>query len=83
MDPYRRCADERRDVHGHAAVEDGVEQVMAMLVADSETSGGLLLAVAADSAADLERELQARDVLVSPVGRAEAASGTPRIRLEA
>ena len=63
-------------------VATGVEKVMEMLATDSETSGGLLLAIAEDAAARLEQELAARDVLVCCIGHAEAASGTPRIRLE-
>lgn len=63
-------------------VEAGVDKVLKMLATDSETSGGLLLAISEESAARLEQELAARDVPVWCIGRAEAATGTPRIRLE-
>ena len=45
-----------------------VEEALRNLAFDAETSGGLLIAVAADQADKLERELAARQVPVHPVG---------------
>lgn len=64
-------------------VQPGVTVNDAQLAADSETSGGLLITVAPERAADLERELAARDVLVAKVGRLEARAGAEsRVVLE-
>jgi len=49
-------------------VESGLDEARVNLVFDAETSGGLLIAIPASRAKDLERELAARDVLVSRVG---------------
>ncbi|MCB9897073.1 MAG: selenide, water dikinase SelD [Planctomycetes bacterium] len=66
------------------AVDADVPRVVSDLVADSETSGGLLLAVAEERAPRLAEALAARDVLVAAVGRAAApASGAPRVLLHA
>ncbi|HTE05124.1 MAG TPA: selenide, water dikinase SelD [Planctomycetota bacterium] len=60
---------------------DGVPEALAGLAADSETSGGLLIAVAADRAAELEDALRSRAVPVHAVGRIEAAGAEPAVRL--
>ena len=48
----------------------GLEEARVALVFDAETSGGLLIAVAASDAARLERELLARDLPVHALGEA-------------
>ncbi len=68
-------------LHERFVVESGVPAALALLVADSETSGGLLIAVAPDRAAALEEQFRARGVPVHAVGRIEAPSGQPRVRL--
>jgi selenide,water dikinase len=69
---------------GEALVfSEGVDKVMQGLATDSETSGGLLLAVAPGSATRLEEELAAREVLVCRIGHAEESTGSPRVRIEA
>jgi len=62
-------------------VDGSVPAPLALLVADSETSGGLLIAVAPDRAAALEEQFCARGVPVTAVGRIESPSGEPRVRL--
>ena len=62
-------------------VEPGVSELHVALATDSETSGGLLLAVPEAQAARLEAELTQRDVLVAAVGRVESSDGSPRVRL--
>jgi len=56
-------------------IADGVGKVDMQLASDSETSGGLLLAVPEDRAAALEAELGKRDVAALVVGRVEAGAG--------
>jgi selenide, water dikinase len=63
-------------------VSDQVDKVTMNLATDSETSGGLLLAVPSGSARRLEEELAARDVLVCEIGCAEESSGAPQVRIE-
>lgn len=60
-------------------VEAGVEQQLVKVAADSETSGGLLIAVASAQAAALETELSARDVLVAAVGEMSPGKGVVRL----
>ena len=68
---------------GHLAerldVDAGVDRPDVQLAADAETSGGLLIAVPAGRAPDLERELAARDLPVVAVG--EVLPGSGRLRL--
>jgi len=54
---------------GEVVTADGLDETLAKLVFDAETSGGLLIVVAEDRAAILERELEARGQLVRVVGR--------------
>jgi selenide, water dikinase len=61
--------------------EGGVDETSVKLAADSETSGGLLIAVAPERAAALEDALRARGVPVHAIGRVETPSGPPRMRL--
>jgi selenide,water dikinase len=63
------------------AVDDDVDDVDRKLAADSETSGGLLIAVAPDRAEALEAALRERDVLVAAVGEVTAAQDGVRIHL--
>jgi selenide,water dikinase len=72
----------RAHLGARLAVGDGVSETLLQLAADSETSGGLLIAVAPERAAALEAELRARAVPVHAIGRVEAAAGPPRMRLE-
>jgi selenide,water dikinase len=58
----------RASLKGEVRVGPGVEQALASLCFDAETSGGLLIAVAASDAAALERELRARELPVACVG---------------
>jgi selenide,water dikinase len=56
------------------------DQTLRLMLADAQTSGGLLIAIGPDRAADLEAELAARDQPVHRVGQLEA--GIPgRIRV--
>jgi selenide,water dikinase len=58
------------------AVADDLEEAHVSLLFDAETSGGLLIAVGADQASALERELGARDLPVKRVGEFVARSAT-------
>ncbi len=64
------------------AVDADVDPVLQRLAADSETSGGLLIAVAPARAAALEEALARRSVLVRRIGEAggAVAGGTLRLR---
>jgi selenide, water dikinase len=63
-------------------VDAAVPAPLRRLIADSETSGGLLIAVAPERAEALEEQLRARAVPVHRVGRVEPPSGEPRVRFE-
>jgi selenide,water dikinase len=58
----------RAALEAEVEVAPGLEPARVALAFEAETSGGLLIAVPAARAADLERELAARDVLVAAVG---------------
>ncbi len=60
----------RAALEGDVVVADGLDETLAKLVFDAETSGGLFIAVPEDRATQLERELEARGQLVRAVGRA-------------
>ena len=62
-------------------VADGVDPVVADIAADSETSGGLLLAVAPDRAGQLEDALRERGLPAGCVGEVTAAEGESRVHL--
>lgn len=70
----------RAQIGDDVLVGAGVDPALVALVFDSETSGGLLIAVPPTRAAQLEAELRARDVLVSPVGEVLPAGG-PSVEL--
>jgi selenide,water dikinase len=63
------------------AVDAGTDPVLQRLAADSETSGGLLLAVAPERAVALEAALAHRGVLVQRVGEAGEAVPGGALRL--
>ena len=63
------------------ATEDGVDEVLRRLAADSETSGGLLIAVPPAREATLRAALEERGVLAQRIGVARAKSGEVAIRL--
>jgi len=63
------------------AVEEGVDEVLRRLAADSETSGGLLIAVPHAREAALRQALEERGVLAQRLGAARAKSGEVSIRL--
>ena len=60
-------------------VAAGVDPELVKIAADSETSGGLLIAVAPERVAELEAELSARDVLVAAVGEMQPGPGVVRL----
>lgn len=57
------------------SIASGLDPALVGLVFDAETSGGLLIALPAGSAAVLERELAARGVLVAAIGEVVASTG--------
>jgi selenide,water dikinase len=73
----RRNLDSVRDA---TSFPDAMPEAMRLLLADAQTSGGLLLSVPVDRAPALESALAAEGVLVAAVGQLE--EGTPgRIRV--
>jgi selenide,water dikinase len=61
-----------RNLHaaeGYTTFPAGMREAERLLLADAQTSGGLLIAIAADRGADLERELDAAGVFGARVGR--------------
>jgi selenide,water dikinase len=63
-------------------VDDGVDAQDLLLAADSETSGGLLISVAADDADRLAAALREREVLVADIGEVTAPEAGVVIRLQ-
>jgi len=63
------------------AVESGVDEVWRRLAADSETSGGLLIAVAPGRERGLTRALEERGVSFRCIGSAREKAGEVSIRL--
>ncbi len=63
------------DAAGHVAYEGDVSAVLKLLLADAQTSGGLLIACPQDRVALLRREMAARNVRAAEIGRVEAGSG--------
>ena len=63
------------DAAGHVAYEGDVPAVLKLLLADAQTSGGLLIACPQDRAALLRREMAARNVRAAEIGRVKAGSG--------
>ncbi len=70
----------REALAGEVEIAGGVDSALSTVVFDAETSGGLLIAIPASRAAQLEDELAARDVLVAQVGRV-VGSGSSHVRL--
>lgn len=67
---------------GDAFQSHGVEEALVQTLADAQTSGGLILAVAATMADELLDNLQAAGVRASEIGRVHAYDGA-RVRLRA
>ena len=63
------------DAAGHVAYEGDVPAVLKLLLADAQTSGGLLIACPQDRMALLRREMAARNVRAAEIGRVEAGPG--------
>ncbi len=63
------------DYFGRSVNRGTVPEDLVWLLYDPQTSGGLLASVSQARAADLERELIARDVLAARIGRVEAFHG--------
>lgn len=57
------------------SVRTGLEEALVNLVFDAETSGGLLIVIPPAKAAQLERELVARDLLVARIGECVPETG--------
>jgi selenide,water dikinase len=58
----------RKTMQDEVGIRSGVDEDIVRLVFDAETSGGLLIAIAAKDAPALERELRARGVPVHEIG---------------
>ena len=58
----------RQTMEAEVRLRPGLDEALVRLAFDAETSGGLLIAVGADAAPDLERELRARGLPVHAVG---------------
>ncbi len=65
----------REGLAAEVSIAPGLEDALVDLVFDAETSGGLLVFVPPERAADLERELGARGVPAHRVGRCVAHAG--------
>ena len=68
----------RANAAEHARIttfSDGVSAEMRLLLSDSQTSGGLLIAVAPDNLAQLLETLHEPDALAAVIGSVEAGSG--------
>jgi len=74
------AARSRKDLEGLAEVAPGIPEWKASLCFDSETSGGLLIAVPEGQAEAIEAAFRERGVPGERIGRVEAFSGV-RIRL--
>lgn len=59
----------RANLQGEYALAAGLDEALAGLLFDAETSGGLLIAIAPERAPALERALAARDLPVACIGR--------------
>jgi selenide,water dikinase len=65
----------RASMKEEVSIRTGLDEALVNLVFDAETSGGLLIAVAASDAPALERELAARRVPVHRIGECVAHTG--------
>jgi selenide, water dikinase len=65
----------RAALKDEATIASGLEEPLVNLLFDAETSGGLLILVAPEDAATLERELHARGLPVHAIGEALAQRG--------
>ena len=66
----------RKTMQDDVKIREGADDALVRLVFDAETSGGLLIAVAAKESTALEREMRAREVAVHRIGSCVARSGT-------
>jgi selenide,water dikinase len=71
----------RATLGAEVAVGKGLEEARVQLLFDAETSGGLLIVVPEARAGLLERELRARELRVSRIGRFRAPEAGTRIVL--
>ncbi len=68
------------DAEDHVSCDDEVPAVLKLLLADAQTSGGLLLACPPNRMASLRQEMKARKVLAAEIGRVEdGPSGKIRV----
>ena len=67
--------DNRDFVQPHVRIESSVDQKLEPLLFDPQTSGGLLIAIALESAAEFEKALAASGLPSRPVGRVDSPSG--------
>ena len=65
----------RKSMADEVAIAPGVDESLVKLAFDAETSGGLLIAVAAAASGRLEKELAARGLPVRRIGTCETKSG--------
>lgn len=65
----------RTGLKDEVRVASGLDEALVNLLFDAETSGGLLIVVAASDGPQLERELAARSVLAARIGEFVAATG--------
>jgi len=72
----------RKGLADTVAIAAGLDEALVTLAFDAETSGGLLIAVAPERAADLERELAAREQLVRRVGQCLERATPSRTTIE-
>ena len=68
------------DAEDHVSCDEEVSALLRLLLADAQTSGGLLLACPPNRMASLRREMKARKVLAAEIGRVEEGpSGKIRV----
>jgi selenide,water dikinase len=68
----------RHNAEAHAAFTDfdeSVPEAVRIGLSDAQTSGGLLISLDADAAADLVRDLRARNVPVAIIGEVRNGAG--------
>lgn len=70
------------DAEDHVSCDDEVPAILKLLLADAQTSGGLLLACPPNRMASLRQEMKARKVLAAEIGRVEdGPSGKIRVAI--
>jgi selenide,water dikinase len=68
-------------VEEHVTYEESVDPMLRVLLADAQTNGGLLAAVAGDQAASLRVTLASAGVAAVDIGDVLESGGTPRIEV--